>query len=99
MRSLAALRATAFILAVSLPEIPTGASFEFDVSVQKGSWLIRCSHCLSSSLLFVSVNFPGFSLEGEPNLPFSHFFHVTAVSAICKVQEEPGHIPVRVSWK
>lgn len=43
MRLLAALGTTAFILAVSLPAIPAGASFECDVSVQKDSWLIPCS--------------------------------------------------------
>lgn len=55
-------------------------------------------HCPCSSLL-VSVSFPGFSLEGELNLPFSHFFRVTALSAICKVQEDPRHILVRASWQ
>lgn len=54
----AAMRMAAFILAGSLLQIPTGASFEFHVSAQKGSWLIPCSHCLSSFCPWTSLDFP-----------------------------------------
>lgn len=54
-----------------LASIPTGASSAFHVSVQKGTWPIACSHCLSSSQLYIAMDFPGFSLGDEPELLLS----------------------------
>lgn len=64
-----------------LASIPPGASSAFHVSVQKGTWLIACSHCLSSSQLFIAMDFPGFSLEEEPELLLSLSSHAMLGSA------------------
>ena len=60
----------ASVLAVSLPEIPTGASFEFRGSAQKGSGLISCSRCLSSLYPWTFLDFPW--KESPSRLPFSY---------------------------
>lgn len=53
---------------------PTRTSSGFHISGQKGSWQISCSHCLSSSQLFTSMGFSGFSLERDLAccFPFSY---------------------------
>lgn len=59
---------------------PLGPHLNF-ISVQKGSWLMSCSHCLSSSQLFISMDVPGFSLEGKSDLLLSLFLRAVSVSA------------------